>query len=76
MRGINKEYKPLVALAQEQGWDVRIGSGGHLRFESPRGQLVFTAQTPSDRRSLLNARACLRRAGLDLPHTHNRKKKS
>jgi hypothetical protein len=75
MRGIAKDYKPLVAVAQEQGWDVSIGGGGHLRFQSPEGELVFTAQTPSDRRSLLNAKACLRRAGLDLPHPQNRKKK-
>jgi predicted RNA binding protein YcfA (HicA-like mRNA interferase family) len=76
MRGINKDYNDVVTLAQEQGWDVRIGKGGHLRFQSPQGELVFTSQTPSDRRSLMNAKACLRRAGLDLPHPQNRKKKS
>jgi hypothetical protein len=38
-------------------------AGGHIRFTHSVGALVFTAGTPSDWRSTLNAKAELRRCG-------------
>jgi predicted RNA binding protein YcfA (HicA-like mRNA interferase family) len=63
-----KELKPIVRLAIDQGWQVSITGGNHLVFRSPAGASVYTAGTPSKARGryLLNVRADLRRAGLDV----------
>jgi predicted RNA binding protein YcfA (HicA-like mRNA interferase family) len=74
VRATRREYQALVELAEAQGWEVTQNGGGHLRFQGPEGQLVFTAQTPSDHRSIKNATSFLRRAGLDVPHPQHRKK--
>lgn len=51
----------------EQGWTVTRRPAGHLRFQSPDGKhLYFMGSTPSDYRSVRNARAALRRMGADL----------
>jgi len=73
MRGIHKDYKPLVAIARAQDWAVTIANGGHVRFQSPTGSVVFVSATPSDHRGLLNTRACLRRAGLHLPDPRSKR---
>lgn len=60
--------RPLVLAAIEQGWGVTISGGGHLRFKSPDGALVFAPSTPSGgRRAVENTAAELRRKGLKLP---------
>jgi predicted RNA binding protein YcfA (HicA-like mRNA interferase family) len=75
VRATRREYQALVDLAQEQGWVVTLTGGDHLRFQGPDGQLVFTAQTPSDHRSIKNAVSFLRRAGLVVPHPQRKKTK-
>ena len=62
---IPRELRPLARYACKAGWHISVTRGGHLRWRSPDGELVFTARTPSDRRNRLNVRAELRRAGLD-----------
>lgn len=62
-----KELRPLVRAAIAAGWTVTKTGGGHLRFRSPTGALVFAPSTPSDHRSVKNTAAELRRHGLDLP---------
>lgn len=65
---VKKELRPLVAAAVEQGWDVSISGGGHLRFKSPSGAIVFAPSTPrGGKRSIENTVAELRRKGLNLP---------
>lgn len=65
---VKRELRPLVSAAIEQGWEVTLTGGGHLRFKAPTGALVFCASTPSGgRRSIENTEAMLRRAGLVLP---------
>lgn len=64
MRGINKEMRKLVQAAEGQSWRVELTNGGHLKFLPPEGPFIIAAQTPSDRRTWLNTRANLRRAGL------------
>lgn len=61
--------KSLTNFALDNGWDVDRTGRGHLRFKGPEGQLVFSAGTPSDYRTLYNTAAKLRRAGLDVPHS-------
>lgn len=60
---MNKELRELVKLLQAQGFDVKITKKNHY-FVTKDGKPVATiAGTPSDARSMRNARAALRRAG-------------
>jgi len=75
MRGVCPDLRELMACAEAQGWVVTRTPGDHYRWRGPAGQLVFSASTPSDRRSIKNLRSYLRREGLTLPADQNRKKK-
>lgn len=48
---------------ERDGWYVVIAPGGHYRAVHPEvpGKVMFLSQSPSDRRSVLNARALARR---------------
>src|SRR5271166_2296559 len=61
---IHPDFRPLVAAALAQGWSVTPTKGGHIKFQSPQGNVVFAGGTPSDWRASRNLRAQLRRAGL------------
>ncbi len=61
---MNSDVKDLVKHAEQHGWTCERTRNGHVRFTSPKGATVFGPSTPSDRRSLLNVRAQLRREGL------------
>jgi hypothetical protein len=61
------EQTALLRALERQGWTVELRRSGHYRCLGPAGQIYFAASTPSDCRSLLNARAALRRLGADLP---------
>jgi len=63
---VRPELHRYIRLARRQGWTVTRTGHNHLRFRSPTGELVHTGMTPSDRRSVYNTAAELRRAGLDL----------
>lgn len=58
-----KSYRVLDELAAQYNYlPAEITGGGHLRFRHRRaGRSVFTASTPSDRRTLANVRALFRR---------------
>ncbi len=65
---VKRELRPLVAAAFEQGWEVTITGGNHLRFKSPGGAIVFSPSTPRGGcRSVENTKAELRRKGLKIP---------
>ena len=67
-RSSNKEVSDLIQKARNQGWTVIGSSGGHWIFRSPdksQAQVVVPG-TPSDHRSMKNAKSALRRAGLTL----------
>ncbi|HMR34491.1 MAG TPA: type II toxin-antitoxin system HicA family toxin [Geminicoccaceae bacterium] len=51
----------LIRTARRLGWRVEPTHGGHLRLKHPSGALVFAGSMPSDRRSLANALATMRR---------------
>jgi predicted RNA binding protein YcfA (HicA-like mRNA interferase family) len=61
---MKKEIKALRKEAEAQGWRVELRKGGHLAFYSPHGKgIVFAPSTPSDRRSINNVIADLRKYG-------------
>jgi hypothetical protein len=62
---MKKQIRELIRIAEAQGWEVTPTNSSHLRWRGPEGHgLVFTPSTPSDWRSIKNATAQLRRAGL------------
>lgn len=67
-RSSNKEVGDLIQKARAQGWTVIGSSGGHWIFRSPdKSQAqVIVPGTPSDYRSMKNAKSALRRAGLTM----------
>lgn len=61
-----RTHKDLLRALRKRGIATQVTGGGHLRVECPDGP-VFMGGTPTEgRRSILNAVAQLRRAGLDL----------
>jgi hypothetical protein len=59
--------RQLIALVREApGWTVSLTGGGHYRIKPPAGRLLFVPSTPSDWRSIRNARADLRKLGLEI----------
>lgn len=56
-----------IDLAMDCGWRVTLTGAGHYRFLPPVGPPIFMGSTPrGGRRSIENARADLRRAGLPI----------
>ncbi|MGA9761486.1 MAG: hypothetical protein WBQ14_03590 [Gaiellaceae bacterium] len=55
----------LIEKAWTAGWWCERRTSGHVMCYSPDGAaMVLVACTPSDRRTISNTRAALRRAGL------------
>lgn len=65
MKG-RKEHTELVRLALAAGWTQRRTKKGIALYPPDGGSPVVCHLTPSDRRSVLNARADLRRRGLNV----------
>ncbi|MDI1290607.1 MAG: type II toxin-antitoxin system HicA family toxin [bacterium] len=64
---MNKDMRKIVKALEEQGFEVRTTSAGHL-FVTRDGRPVATLSgTPSDHRSIANALARLRKAGFSWP---------
>lgn len=57
-----KSLVMLLVYAANNGWQARRTRGGHVRFQKPGRQPVFTSSTPSDWRAYRNALAMLVRA--------------
>lgn len=62
-----KTYGRIAVVAAQQGWTITLTAGGHVRWASPTGAVVFSPTTPSDRRARRNTIARLRRSGLVVP---------
>lgn len=63
----SKDTRLLLRRLRKQGFAIRLNRSGHWRVTSATGAVVTVAATPSGgRRSLLNARADLRRIGARL----------
>lgn len=61
-----RRYQKLAADAERQGWTVKRCKSGHMKWIPPTkgGSMVVTSCTPSDKRSIANDLAALRRSGL------------
>lgn len=59
----NKEFRALIEQATKQGWEVTKTNGGHLRWLSPTGRVVFSSFSPGDRRAVKNTVSQLRLNG-------------
>lgn len=58
---MRKVYKAL----KDQGWTWETTGGGHLKFTSPEGEIVFASATPRSARSFKDFVCDLRRRGLE-----------
>jgi hypothetical protein len=61
---MHKDMKRLVNLARQQGWDVQRQTK-HWVVINPEGQ-PFPVPSSAEGRTYLNARAALRRLGLEV----------
>lgn len=71
---IPRELKSAVKQAESQGWTLTVTGGGHPRLIPPRGKVdtyrgglqapITFAGSASDKRSMKNTLADLRRAGI------------
>lgn len=60
-----KDMKALLRQARRQGFTITYNHRGHQRVRNPAtGQRAVVSATPSDGRAVRNARADLRRIGL------------
>lgn len=58
--------RQLVRQVEEAGLTVRFSRSGHLKVYRGEEFITTLATSPSKRRHLQEARACLRRAGVTL----------
>jgi hypothetical protein len=63
---IRSEWKPLFEAVEDAGWRLRHAKHGFLAFPAAGLAPIALGGTPSDYRSVLNAAAALRRAGLNI----------
>ena len=63
---MSHDTSKLLRQAKKLGAVVTRCRSGHFLITTPNGARVIASATPSDRRSLLNTRAQLRRAGLNI----------
>lgn len=62
---VPEPLRSLARSAHHAKWVITRTGSGHLRWQPPAGRHVITPSTPrGGRRSIQNARAELRRAGL------------
>jgi predicted RNA binding protein YcfA (HicA-like mRNA interferase family) len=60
---LRKELHQLAEEAEKQGWTITSTKGDHRKWVSPKGGIVFTSATPSDRRAIFKIRRDLRLNG-------------
>lgn len=59
---LSQDIRQLVEEAEALGFTMTKTRGGHLRFDRPGCQPVFSASTPGDRRTANNTLSQLRRS--------------
>lgn len=62
LRGISKEFKPILTEAIGHGWVATLTGGNHVKLTHPQHGVVFTSCTTSDWRAVHNLRHQIRRA--------------
>ena len=80
LRGAHPEIRKMLLIADEQNFKIKTTSGCHYKVSSPdpdthrRGEgSVTLPSTPSDSRSVHNARAQLRRIGVQFEQQKGRR---
>lgn len=69
-----REMRRLISLAVDQGWVYLGRNGRHHKLQNPLGERIPLPCTPlSDRHTLENIRARLRRHGLIIEHRSKKK---
>lgn len=61
-----KDTKQLLRTLREQGCECELTRGQHWRVRLPNGDQVILAGSGGDGRGLQNAKALLRRKGIEL----------
>lgn len=64
---MHKDVKKIAKAAAKAGYDVRINKKGHIVISRDGERITTFSSTPSDRRSLNNSLAPLRRDGFQWP---------
>ena len=57
----SKDIRSLARNSKTNGWTTSMTGSGDLRWDHPSGAFLFSATTPSDRRSIKNLRVQMRR---------------
>lgn len=65
-RPARKEVRHLIAEIEAAGGSVRRSKSGHWKVYLNGHLVTSIPNTPSDWRGLLNSRALIRRAGIDI----------
>lgn len=73
--GDRKDLIVLMQKATSQGWQITRTGGGHLKWVSPEGKMVFSGFSHSDSRSIKNLKNQLRVAGFIEVKTKKSKKR-
>ncbi len=64
---MSRDIRQLVKqIRRLPGWDVELKRGGHYAARGPRRALCHFSSTPSDKRSISNIKAQLKRLGADI----------
>jgi hypothetical protein len=59
--GMGKDWKRLLAEAQQRGWTPHWTASGHVKLKRPGHRTLVMGSTPSDGRGLRNMKALIRR---------------
>lgn len=76
--GFPKALKPLIDAAMAAGWTVDWTQGSHIRFRPPKDSpypMYHMSGTPSDWRSTKNAKAFLKRCGVEVDGNGGRRRR-
>ncbi|QHO90281.1 hypothetical protein CWT12_01520 [Actinomyces sp. 432] len=65
---MDKDLKKILKAAEKDGYDIRTTKRGHIVVSRDGRRVTTFAGTASDRRSLRNGLAALRRDGFEWPH--------
>lgn len=61
---IPKNLQKVAKVAKQRKWKITTNGGGHLKWRSPSGVVIYTPKTPGGGRSHANSMAKLKKAGL------------
>ena len=63
---VDKDHRKLLKKARAKGWKVTRTRNNHIKWKSPKGEVVIHSGSPSDHNADKNFVAQLRNAGLDV----------